>query len=138
MVWVFDWRDPSFPGRDSGRPVKDPWPLPVRDSAGVSFLVECFVPTPPAAPRPPPHPGVDGAHDLEIGADFLPAFELGRLLSVFSGLHSFPLFTAAAYCSLLLIYFYFSALPKVHLDFGIFRSLKPCTVTDDFLHFAEF
>ena len=68
---------------------------------GSPSLAGASCPVPPAAPRPPPHPGVDGAHVLEIGADFLPTFYLWRCLSVVSGLHSFPLFTAAVYCSLL-------------------------------------
>lgn len=80
----------------------------------------CLGLLPPALPFPPPV--------VELEADCSPCFRFLTALFVFSGCIPFSLFTAEFIALCWLLYFYFPDLPKMHLDFGIFRLLKPCTL----------
>ena len=121
MVCVLDWRNPPFPGWDSGCPGEC-----FRSSGGRLPLQVLPAPSAPLLCG-----RVDRLHALEMGADFLSSLLLfiskGFCSSSLGCIH-FPSLLLQFIALYWLLYFYFSDLPRMHLDFGIFRFLKPCTL----------
>lgn len=110
---------------------------PMLDSVGVSRNASCPI---CSLPQWWGACWLDGAHTLEVGTDFLSSLLL--FISKCSCLSSlaacvFPLY----YCSLLVFagsfIFIFWTWPEMHLDFDIFRCLKPCTLLLMISHISQ-
>lgn len=139
-VCMLDWCNPGFLGETvawrigwgvgGGLVVQPRVPIAVVDPAGSPFPAGASSSL--CTPRcPDPCGGVGGVQAVEIGTDFLSSSLLftskGFCLSSLGCIH-FPSlllqFTALCWC----LYFYFSDLPKMYLDFGISGSFKLCTL----------